>query len=198
MKVAADVAAKAAAGYNVTIVDPYGRLLSYQLLYGTDGGVMDTLSGLTALSNFTQFNVPYPIIVTTTDFPDKGQCYPTITGPIFEFRKCHSLPLTPYDACLPLLDPYEYGSWDRGVNAFALTQYMGSDLTNGKPTISGICTRNYDNIGYIFGTSADVFNGLESGQCFVPVVDTSTLPGVLEGIIATVESPSNQDLFGGM
>lgn len=83
----ADIAAKAAAGYNVTIVDPYGRLLSYQLLYGTDGGVMDTLSGLTSLSNFTSYNVPYPILTTTTDFPEKGVCYPSITGPIFEFRK---------------------------------------------------------------------------------------------------------------
>lgn len=75
---------------------------------------------------------------------------------------------------------------------------MGSRLINGKPTLPGVCTRNYDNIGYIFGTSADVFNGLEEGQCFVPPVDTTTLPGILEGIIATVESLSNQALFGGM
>lgn len=85
--IVADVAAKEAAGYETTIVDPYGRILSYQLLYGTDGGVTDRLSGLTALSNFTDHNVPYPIITTTEDFPEKGQCYPTLSGPIWEFHR---------------------------------------------------------------------------------------------------------------
>ena len=95
-EVTTDIAAKDAAGYDVTLVYPYGRLLSYQLLYGNDGGVNDTLSGLTTLSNFTAHNVPYPIITTTTDFPGKGQCEPTLRGPLFEFH------------------PYEYGSWDKG------------------------------------------------------------------------------------
>ena len=85
--VTADIAAKKAAGFNVTVVDPYGRLLSTQLLYGDDGGVADTLFGLSTLSNFTSFNVPYPIITTTTIFPNTGQCSPRIRGPIFEFRK---------------------------------------------------------------------------------------------------------------
>lgn len=48
-----DIAAKQNAGFDPTIVDPYGRLLSYQLLEGDDGGVLDRLSGLTDLSNFT-------------------------------------------------------------------------------------------------------------------------------------------------
>jgi lysophospholipase len=33
-----------AAGYPPTLTDPWGQLLSYQLLYGPDGGVSDTLS----------------------------------------------------------------------------------------------------------------------------------------------------------
>lgn len=85
--VTADIAAKQAAGFNVTVVDPYGRLLSYQLLYGDDGGVMDTLSGLTGLSNFTSYNVPYPIITTRVNFPSRNLCFPRINGPIFEFRE---------------------------------------------------------------------------------------------------------------
>lgn len=85
--VSTDIAAKKAAGYNVTLVDPYGRLLSYQLLYGADGGVADTLFGVSALSNFTAYNVPYPIITTSIDFPSRGVCFPRIRSPIFEFRK---------------------------------------------------------------------------------------------------------------
>ncbi|KAF2481690.1 lysophospholipase [Neohortaea acidophila] len=175
--VAADIAAKAAAGYNVTIVDPYGRLLSYQLLYGSDGGVRDTLSGLTGLSNFTEHNVPYPIMTTTIDFPAEGQCAPSITGPIFEFH------------------PYEYGSWDQGVDAFAVTSYMGSKLSNGKPVSQSSCVANYDNIGYVFGTSSDVFNIALGGVCFTPPTGSDNILEAFETLVAAVETPSEDDLF---
>ena len=99
--VANDLQAKEAAGYDVTIVDPYGRLLSYQLLNGFDGGVATRLSGLTTLSNFTSYNVPYPIITTTNVNGSQGQCAPPLNAIIYEFH------------------PYEYGSWDTGVSAFA-------------------------------------------------------------------------------
>lgn len=105
-QVVADVASKEAAGYDTTVIDAWGRLLSYQLLYGDDGGVSVRLSGLTSKGNFVNHNVPYPIITTTTNFPKEGQCYPTLDSPIFEFH------------------PYEYGSWDSGISAFAQTKYM--------------------------------------------------------------------------
>ena len=52
-----DVASKDKAGFDPTIVDIYGRLLGYQLLEATDGGVATSLSDLTSFSNFTLFNV---------------------------------------------------------------------------------------------------------------------------------------------
>ena len=175
-QVVEDIGTKQAAGYDTTIVDPYGRLLSYQLLYGDDGGAGVRLSGLTSLSNFTSFNVPYPIITTTIDFPAKGQCYPTLDGPIFEFH------------------PYEYGSWDKGVSAFAQTQYMGTDMNRGKPVDPSHCTQNYDNIGYIFGTSSDVFNGVCG--TITPSNGSTDVPGVLEGIVAKTHAPTANDQFG--
>lgn len=71
--VTAALSGKASAGYDITIVDPYGRLLSYQLLQGPEGGVATRLSGLTSLSNFTGYNVPYPIITTTNVDGNGGQ-----------------------------------------------------------------------------------------------------------------------------
>jgi len=50
-----DISAKAAAGFEPTLTDPWGRLLSYQLLEGSDGGVSTSMSGLTSESNFTSF-----------------------------------------------------------------------------------------------------------------------------------------------
>lgn len=98
--VLADVASKQAAGFSPTLTDPYGRLLSYQLLYGNDGGVSDTLSGITTLSNFTSYNVPYPIITSLGVKTFEGQCVPGPNGTQYE------------------LHPYEFGSWD-SVSYFA-------------------------------------------------------------------------------
>ncbi|KXT04199.1 hypothetical protein AC578_102 [Pseudocercospora eumusae] len=174
-----DLAKKKAAGFDNTIVDPYGRLLSYQLLYGKDGGDEIRMSGLTTLSNFTSFNVPYPIITALgVDNSYQGQCTPTINATQYEFH------------------PYEYGSWDSGVSAFALTQFMGTNITNGQATQSGKCIKDYDNIGYIFGTSSDVFAALCS-----PIQpsnsSSSDLSNVLEGILsANGQKPTFQDLYG--
>lgn len=73
---------------------------------------------------------------------------------------------------------------------------MGSSISAGSPVNPASCTANYDNIGYVFGTSSDIFNGLGGGQCFVPPVENADLLGVLEGIIAPVEAPAVQDIFG--
>lgn len=177
-EVIADVAAKKLAGFDNTIVDPYGRLLSYQLLEGEDGGDDIRLSTLTSLSNFTSFNVPYPIITALgVDNAYQGQCFPTIDSTQWEFH------------------PYEYGSWDAGVSAFATTQYMGSALTNGQPTNPNECIQHYDNIGYIFGTSSNIF----VGTCAAIEPDSSnnaSLPAFLSSIVSRTQRPTFQDKFG--
>lgn len=176
-----EIVDKQAAGYDVTIVDPYGRLLSYQLLQGASGGVATRLSGLTSLSNFTSHNVPYPIITTTgIDSAYSGECYPPLNTTIYEFH------------------PYEYGSWDTGVSAFAQTKYMGTSLTNGSPTKTNNCTVHYDNLGYVFGTSSDVFNA--ACEVITPsnitTDDFDGLAEVLEGLVSKAHDPLFQDLFG--
>ena len=137
--ITADVEAKNAAGFNSTLTDPYGRLLSYQLLKGIDGGVSDTLHGLTAYSNFTSQSVPYPIITAIGVNTGAGQCTPGDNGTQYE------------------LHPYEFGSWDSGVSAFVQTPYLGTRVVNGSPS-NGVCYTNYDNLGYILGSSSNLFN----------------------------------------
>lgn len=177
-EIAVDLTAKEVAGFDNTIVDPYGRLLSYQLLYGEDGGDNIRLSSLTGFSNFTGYNVPYPIITTLgVDNSYSGQCEPTLNATQYEFH------------------PYEYGSWDSGVKAFAQTKYMGSSLANGQPTTAGKCIVDYDNIGYVFGTSSDIFPGV----CSVITPSTSgnsQLSNVLEALVNKTKQPTFQDLFG--
>lgn len=178
VEVVADIAVKEAAGFDNTIVDPYGRLLSYQLLYGEDGGDDIRLSSLISFSNFTSRDVPYPIITALgVDNSSQGQCIPTLTATQYEFS------------------PYEYGSWDNGVSAFASTRYMGSDLINGKPAVAEKCIQHYDNIGYIFGTSSDIF----AAAC-APLQpsnsSSASLASSLQGILSSTKDPEFQDLFG--
>ena len=127
-QVSADVVAKNAAGYPPTIVDVYGRLLDYQLLKGPDGGVAVELSSITGFSNFTNHIVPFPIITATNVETATGACTPPNNTIIFEFS------------------PYEFGSFDSGVNAFTQTKYLGTFLSNGSPT-KATCETNYDNLG---------------------------------------------------
>ena len=85
LKLSPTIVAKEAAGFPPTLTDPWGRLLSYQLLYGPDGGVADTDSGLAQLSNFTNFNIPYPII-TAIGVPTPDTCVPDAGATQYEIH----------------------------------------------------------------------------------------------------------------
>lgn len=161
-QISADITAKSAAGFQPTLVDPYGRLLSYQLLYGPDGGVTTDLSTVSTLSNFTSHNVPYPVITALNVETANGACLPSANAVIYEFS------------------PYEFGSFDNGVNAFTQTKYLGTSLSNGQPTKS-TCEVNFDNLGFILGTSSDVFNVLCT--TFPAVASVPGLTGTLAGLI---------------
>lgn len=144
LAVAADIQAKVATGYAASIIDPWGRLLSYQLLYGSDGGVRDTMSGIASTSTFAAYNGPYPIITALgSDININGQCVPQPNATQYEFH------------------PYEFGSWDTGVNAFVVSDYLGTTFSAGKPT--GQCVTHYDQLGYVLGTSSNVFAGTCAG-----------------------------------
>ena len=135
--VQAAIAAKQSAGFPESIIDPWGRLLSYGLLYGQEGGIDTTLSEITTYSNFTSYNAPYPVITALGVNRFEGICIPQPNATQYEFH------------------PYEFGSWDQGVDAFVSTEYLGTPFSNGSP--SGNCITNFDNLGYILGTSSNVF-----------------------------------------
>jgi lysophospholipase len=119
-----DLRVKRRAGYDVTFTDAWARVLSYVLVNPTQA---QTLSGITQSSNFTDYDVPYPIFAALG--VDESVCLPGPNAIQYEFH------------------PYEFGSWDSGVNAFTQTAYLGSRLSNG----SGSCETNFDSIGFILG-----------------------------------------------
>lgn len=144
--------AEVANGQNGTsLTDLWGRLLSYELFPTTDDSALThTLSGLvdnTPGSPWASNKIPYPIITSIgVNFPET--CLPDAVATQYEFS------------------PYEFGSWDTGVSAFFPTKNLGTSMDNGKPTTG--CTVNFDNLGYVLGTSSSLFNEVCS------VYDTTT------------------------
>lgn len=124
--------------YEVSINDPWGRLLSYQFLNGTDGGVTDTLSGVVNVPHFQNHTMPFPIMQALGTLVD--QCGPDFNATQYEFS------------------PYEFGSWDQGVKAFTPTKYIGSPFSNSTISNTSACVTGFDNLGFVLGTSSCLFS----------------------------------------
>lgn len=170
-----DIAAKDLAGFSPTLTDVWGRLLSYQLLEGTDGGAGTTLSSVSTVSNFTSHNVPFPLITSLGVKTFEGECLPGPNATTYEFS------------------PYEFGSWDSDVSAFTPTKYLGTSLSNGKVTTS-YCINNYDNLGYVLGTSSSLFNE----ACLAvpsPVNSTSNIDEDISALLDVVHEVTTRDLY---
>lgn len=175
-KIWIDLKLKTAFGYGTTVVDAYGRLLSHQLLNGFNGGVATTFSSVATSSNFTTYGAPFPIITATGAKRWDGKCTLGANGTTYEFT------------------PYEFGSWSQDVSAFTPTTYLGSVLENGKP--QGImCKENYDNLGFIFGTSSNVFPAIGCNKTQTPSDKIAYLFEVLVALTSKVNVLASTNFF---
>jgi lysophospholipase len=168
--VIADLEAKQDTGFLPSLVDPLGRLLSYMLLPGQDGGVDVTLSSIASVSSFRSYAAPFPILISLGTKPT--ECTPGPNATTYEFT------------------PYEFGSWDSDVSAFVKTKHLGTTFSGGIPA-NGTCISNFDNIGFAFGASSNLFNAACSS---VPPAITSTdntTVGLIENLAEIVSYTHN-------
>jgi lysophospholipase len=177
-QVSGDVSAKNDAGYERSITDYWGRMLSYQLITPNDGGGNAyTWSSIADSPMIQSGSVPLPMLVADGRYP--GEYILATNTTVYEFN------------------PWEMGSWDHALNAFAPVRYVGSNFTDGILPDSESCIRGFDNAGFVMGTSSSLFNQvilyIESGSDLVPdgVPDfmVEALVGVLESL-----SASNNDI----
>ncbi|EEB07017.1 lysophospholipase [Schizosaccharomyces japonicus yFS275] len=128
---------KADAGFNTSITDVWGRALSRHLIDAERGGPNITFSSIRNQSWFQNGEFPYPIIVADSRYPDEKLV--AMNSTIYEFS------------------PYEFGSWDNAIKSFLPMEYLGTALHNGSKT-SSRCVRQFDNAGFVMGTSSTLFN----------------------------------------
>jgi lysophospholipase len=156
-----DIAAKTAVGFQGMVADAWSRLLSLQflpgLLPGSNLGVSNTLSHIAGLASFVSHDTPYPIITAQNVDITGTSCVPPANATVWEFT------------------PFEFGTWGSNVAAFTPTAFLGSALSAGIPISSNLCITNYDNLGFVLGTSSSLFNDPRIGVADAPTPLLSTL-----------------------
>ncbi|KAI1811845.1 lysophospholipase [Poronia punctata] len=168
--VAAQVDDKRKAGYGISITDYWGRGLSYQLINAMDGGPSYTFSSIADADNFRSADTPMPILVADERAPNTQII--SLNSTVYEFN------------------PWEIGSFDPTLFAFAPTEYVGSNFSNGAVPHDGHCVRGFDQFGYVMGTSSSLFNNFLLQQNM-----TSGVPEFVQNALTSVAQRvgENQD-----
>ncbi|KAH7187370.1 acyl transferase/acyl hydrolase/lysophospholipase [Fusarium oxysporum] len=89
-------------------------------------------------------------------------------------------------------NPWEMGSYDPGLSAFAPLEYVGSSFDNGTLKRGSHCIAGVDNVGFVMGTSASLFN-----QAFLQIDKANNVPDfLLKAINNTLEDigEENRDI----
>ncbi|KAA1092492.1 hypothetical protein PGT21_004858 [Puccinia graminis f. sp. tritici] len=132
-----DLRKKKKAGFHVSVVDIWGRILSKNLLNDPDVGRTLTLSSLRSKSEYVEQSVPFPILVTTSRKQEGADL--DLDSPIYEFT------------------PEDINVWHPTLNATFPIEYLGSKagaVTN-KATE---CVTGFDNLGFLMGASSNIFS----------------------------------------
>ncbi|KAK2697191.1 hypothetical protein QWA68_003641 [Fusarium oxysporum] len=132
------VSEKKDAGYERSLTDYWGRMLSYQLINATDGGPSYTWSSIADDPDFSEGKAPMPIIIADGRAPNETIISLNATN--FEFT------------------PWELGSYDPVLQGFVPLKYVGSEFDNGKLPKDKSCIAGFDNAGFVMGTSSSLFN----------------------------------------
>ncbi|RSM07801.1 hypothetical protein CEP52_005007 [Fusarium oligoseptatum] len=165
-----EVSDKKDAGYERSMTDYWGRMLSYQLINATNGGPGYTWSSLADDTLFSEGKAPMPILIA--DGRDPDETIVSLNSTVFEFT------------------PWELGSFDPTLNGFAPLKYVGSEFSGGKLPKDKACIRGFDNAGFVMGTSSSLFNAIviylnETDSPYVP----DDVPDVaIDAVSALLES----------
>ncbi|KAF2482831.1 acyl transferase/acyl hydrolase/lysophospholipase [Neohortaea acidophila] len=162
---------KALAGYPISYVDLFGRFESYSFL-SAEGAPASHFEDITAQPIFQTFHSPFPMIAAGGVNAFGDSCpLSNLSDPAYEFN------------------PYEFGSWEKGISAFVNITYLGSQPYTG----AGTCVTGYDNTGFAIATSGNVL-GLNCTE-FNAKLPTIFAEYNVSHQLAELLFPSNRSLF---
>ncbi|KAL7907734.1 lysophospholipase catalytic domain-containing protein [Trichoderma velutinum] len=171
-----DVDAKDDAGYDRSITDYWGRMLSYQLVDATNGGPGFTFSSIADDPDFKNAQTPLPFLVADGRAP--GQVIISNNSTVFD------------------INPWEMGSSDPTLNGYVPLKYVGSKFANGSLPRNETCMVGFDNAGYIMGTSSTLFNQIilylqDGNSTLVPKGIPDFVIKIVSGILTTLGNDNN-------
>lgn len=155
------------AGFNRSVTDYWGRALSFQLINATDGGPAYTWSSIAQTDDFMQGDTPFPVLVADGRAP--GELLISGNTTVYEFN------------------PFEFGTWDPTTFGFILTEFLGSNFSNGELDPSVQCVRGFDNAGFVMGTSSSLFNQ------FLLNADSAGLPSFAQNFVTDILESIGRD-----
>ncbi|KYK57149.1 hypothetical protein DCS_04156 [Drechmeria coniospora] len=171
-----DIEAKEKAGYDRSITDYWGRMLSYQLINATNGGPAFTFSSIADDADFASGKTPLPFLVADGRAP--GETLIALNSTVFEFS------------------PWELGSFDPSLNGFVPLRYVGSKFANGSLPASEKCVSGFDNAGFVMGTSSSLFNQIvlylrDPSSNYVPADSPKFVVDALTSLLQTLGEANN-------
>lgn len=158
------------AGFFTTITDYWGRVISYHIFNSTNGLPGVQWADIQNVSHWQNYSMPFPIVVADGRAP--GQLLVDANATVYEFN------------------PFEAGSWDSNVDNFVNVRYIGSRLNNGQPMVDNVCLTNYDNIGFVVGTSSAIFNG-----ALRDVSGNGVISSVIQGVLTDLAQDDEDIAF---
>ncbi|WWC72722.1 phospholipase B [Kwoniella pini CBS 10737] len=159
--------AKKDAGFPTQLTDLWGLAIASHMLptqYQLSNTPNLTFSQLpSVISQLGDADLPMPIIIAAER--EAGELVVAENATVWEFT------------------PYEFGSWafgsvQKSIGAFTNLEYLGSELNGGQP--NGTCFKGFDQLSYVMGTSATLFNG---ALLAINGTDTGLVTGLIEGFL---------------
>jgi lysophospholipase len=128
----------------------------------TAHGAGQLWSDVPLIPSWQQHQVPFPIIQADSR-PVGSNATGRILDPasvVYEVNEAPHLEcgIRPFAHLLTQITPMEFGSWDPTLSAMVNISYVGTHLTNGQPDNATACTTQFDQTGFVMGTSASLFN----------------------------------------
>lgn len=137
-----EIEPKKKAGYDVSLIDVYGRILSKYMFEKSDDnyGLNALWSDAQDIEAFQNFDMPFPMILTTGGTEEEVANY---SLNVFE------------------VNPFEFGSYSPFVGGFIPIEILGSQLNNGLPMFDNQCTYDFDNVGFLTAASSNILAGFQ-------------------------------------
>jgi lysophospholipase len=137
-----EVSPKKNAGYDISLIDIFGRILSrYMFEKDNDNYGLNFLwSDIKYIDSFIDYDMPFPMIAATGGVDSNISDY---SSNIFE------------------INPFEFGSFSPYVGGFIPIEILGSQLDAGLPIFDDSCTFDFDNAGFLTGASSNILAGYQ-------------------------------------